>query len=187
MSASHSSIYIYIHTHLSFFNNKNSPVILKFSMDTQSVPSLRGSTFFFNLRFLVSTLSTVHCIFGTKGLINYDWHHVFQKENINIIPTWNPKQPFINRCLVKQPFPMQRLGIIQLKQPFINGCLGFQAGFLPHSCCFNLYVFYLGVSQLGPRIAVGSKDFKVKTKGGEFFNLTHDGSMEMAYLRTNLP
>ena len=40
--------------------------------------------------------------------------------------TWNPKQPFINRCLVKQPFPMQRLGIIQLKQPFINGCLGFQ-------------------------------------------------------------
>ena len=22
------------------------------------------------------------------------------------IGTWNPKQPFLNRCLVKQPFPM---------------------------------------------------------------------------------
>ena len=27
----------------------------------------------------------------------------FYLENIG---TWNPKQPFINRCLVKQPFPM---------------------------------------------------------------------------------
>ena len=43
------------------------------------------------------------------------------------IYTWNLKQPFINGCLVKQPFSIiLRFGIIPLKQPFINGCLGFQ-------------------------------------------------------------
>ena len=40
--------------------------------------------------------------------------------------TWNPKQPFINGCLVNQPFSTWRFGIIPLKQPFINGCFGFQ-------------------------------------------------------------
>ena len=32
----------------------------------------------------------------------------FPKREANevAIPTWNPKQPFINGCLVKQPFPM---------------------------------------------------------------------------------
>ena len=34
---------------------------------------------------------------------------------------WNPKELFVNGCLVKQPFSIQRFGIIQLKQPFING------------------------------------------------------------------
>lgn len=32
----------------------------------------------------------------------------------------------LNGCLVKQPFPMDRFGIIQLKQLFKNGCLGYQ-------------------------------------------------------------
>ena len=44
--------------------------------------------------------------------------------------SWNPKQPFINGCLVKQPSFMQWFGIIQLKHPFINGCLGFQDSIL---------------------------------------------------------
>ena len=34
---------------------------------------------------------------------------------------WNPKELFVNRCLMKQPFSIQRFGIIQLKQPFKNG------------------------------------------------------------------
>ncbi len=45
--------------------------------------------------------------------------------------SWNPKQLLKNGCLVKQPFPMQRFGIIQLKQPFINGCLEFQVTIIP--------------------------------------------------------
>ena len=44
------------------------------------------------------------------------------------ITSWNPKQPFIDGCLVKQPFSIYRFGIIQLKQPFIKGCLGFRVG-----------------------------------------------------------
>ena len=31
--------------------------------------------------------------------------------------SWNPKQPVLNGCLVKQPFPKSRFGIIQLNQP----------------------------------------------------------------------
>ena len=41
-------------------------------------------------------------------------------------PTWYLKQPVLNGCLVKQPFPIERFGIIQLKQPFINRCFRFQ-------------------------------------------------------------
>ena len=43
-----------------------------------------------------------------------------------IICTWYPKQQVLNGCLVKQPFPKQRSGIIQLKQLFINRCFRFQ-------------------------------------------------------------
>ena len=40
---------------------------------------------------------------------------------------WNPKQSFINGCLViSNHFLYKGFGSIQLKQPFINGCLGFQ-------------------------------------------------------------
>ena len=49
--------------------------------------------------------------------------------------SWNPKQPFINGCLVKQPFSIYRFGIIQLKHPFINGCLGFQVVMGIESSC----------------------------------------------------
>ena len=45
-----------------------------------------------------------------------------------IIPTWNPKQPFINGCF---PWMIANLYIGNgcfTKHQFLNGCLGFQEG-----------------------------------------------------------
>ena len=40
------------------------------------------------------------------------------------IHTWSPKHPMFSGCLVKQPSPKQRFGIIQLKQPFFMDVSG---------------------------------------------------------------
>ena len=65
------------------------------------------------------------------------WFSELPKVVGDVIYTWNPKQPFINAWLVKQPFSIQRFGIIQLKHPFINGCLGFQV--VPWSLTPKIY------------------------------------------------
>ena len=53
--------------------------------------------------------------------------------NLEMICTWNPKQPFFNGCLVKPPFIISYdvtiFGIIQLNQPSINGCFRSQGWF----------------------------------------------------------
>ena len=40
--------------------------------------------------------------------------------------SWNSKQPVLNGCLVKQPFPVYRFGTTQLKHALKHGCLGYQ-------------------------------------------------------------
>ena len=51
---------------------------------------------------------------------------------------------------MKQPFPIQRFGIIQLKQPFINGCLGFQVIIL------NILSKYIGIIFINHEIRIPS-------------------------------
>ena len=54
---------------------------------------------------------------------------------------WYPKQPVLNGCLVKQPFPKQRSGIIQLKQPSINRCFMFQVH-IDNMIIILIYIYF---------------------------------------------
>ena len=62
-----------------------------------------------------------------RPLFLFQRDHATLNNSTKHIPTWNPKQPVLNGCLVK--LHVKIWFIIQLKQPFINGWLAirFQA------------------------------------------------------------